>query len=153
MICQKCGVEAPTRYVSFHQNIGLLVLRLSNSTEGELCKSCIHGTFWQYTAINCTLGWWGIISLILTPIFIINNTVRYLGCLGMEPVPFGAVPPQLTDEVIGRLNPFMDYIFQSLQAGQDYNQLLADVSTRSGTSPAQVALYVQALIQASQQRQ
>lgn len=152
MICQKCGVEAPTRYVSFHQNIGLLVMRLSNSTEGNLCKSCIHGTFWTYTAINCTLGWWGMISLILTPIFIINNTVRFLGCLGMEPVPPGAVPPVLTEQVIERLNPHVDYIIQSMQSDQDFNQLLANVSARSGASPAQVALYVQALIQASQRQ-
>ena len=36
MFCQKCGCEAPTRHVTFHQNIGLLVMRLYNGTDGQL---------------------------------------------------------------------------------------------------------------------
>ena len=58
MICQCCGVEAPTKYVAFYQNIGALVMRFTNSMEGNLCKSCIHSTFWKFTLTNTTLGWW-----------------------------------------------------------------------------------------------
>src|SRR5215470_18028960 len=65
MYCEVCGVDAPTKHVSFHQNIGLLVMRFYRGCTGNLCKSCIHKTFWTYTAVNMTLGWWGIISLIL----------------------------------------------------------------------------------------
>jgi hypothetical protein len=39
MICQHCGVEAETKYVSFHQNIGALVVRFSKSIEGRLVQA------------------------------------------------------------------------------------------------------------------
>ena len=87
MICQHCGVEAPTKYVEFYQNIGALVLRFHKSISGELCKSCIHRTFWSYTGVNMFLGWWGTISFLVTPFFLLNNTFRYLTCLTLPPVP------------------------------------------------------------------
>src|SRR5262245_30525013 len=105
MICQACGIEAPTRYVAFYQNIGLLVMRLSKSIEGNLCKSCIHKHFWEFTGTNLILGWWGVISLIVTPFFILNNVGRYVFCLGMHPVPDKARKPTLTDEAIAQLQP------------------------------------------------
>ena len=85
MICQACGVEAPMKHVAFYRNIGLLVMRFTNTAEGELCKSCIHKYFWQYTLTDLFLGWWGVISFIITPFLILNNIVRYLLCLGLDP--------------------------------------------------------------------
>src|SRR5262249_52307306 len=105
MICQACGVEAPTKYVAFYQNIGALILRFSKSAQGELCKSCIQKYFWQFTLTNLVLGWWGVISFFVTPFFLLNNIVRYLLCLGMEPVPEGATPPRLTEEAGGQIKP------------------------------------------------
>jgi hypothetical protein len=90
MYCQACGSQAPTKHVAFYQNIGLLILRLSKSIDGELCKPCVHKYFWEFTTINLLLGWWGIISFILTPFFILNNVVYYVSCLGM-PSPGAAV--------------------------------------------------------------
>src|SRR5262245_3723711 len=83
MYCQSCGTRTATKYVSFHQNIGALILRFSRTIQGELCKRCIHNYFWEYTAITLCAGWWGIISFIVTPFFIINNVAYYLSCLGM----------------------------------------------------------------------
>lgn len=31
MVCESCGVEAPTKYVELYQNIGLLILNLHKS--------------------------------------------------------------------------------------------------------------------------
>jgi len=103
MICQACGVEAPTKHVAFYQNIGALIMRFSKHIEGDLCKSCIHKYCWRFTLTNAFLGWWGVISFIVTPFFILNNVGRYVFCLGMRPVPPGATPPELTDEAIGKL--------------------------------------------------
>ena len=44
-LCQACGVEAPTKYVEFHQNVGALVMRFHKSYKGHMCKSCIHKYF------------------------------------------------------------------------------------------------------------
>ncbi len=89
MNCQACGVRAETRYVEFHQNIGVLILRFSKAAKGNLCKSCINRYFWEFTTINMLFGWWGIISFFLNIIFIANNVIRYLSCLSMAPVGHG----------------------------------------------------------------
>jgi hypothetical protein len=56
MICQSCGVEAPTKYIEFHRNIGAMVVRFHNSVQGEFCKKCIHRYFWKYTGTSFLLG-------------------------------------------------------------------------------------------------
>jgi len=87
MTCERCGAEAPTRRVNFYRNIGLLLFRLTESTECRLCKPCVHEVFWKYMLVNVTLGWWGAISIILTPLIILSNTIQYLFCLGMATGP------------------------------------------------------------------
>ncbi len=94
-ICQSCWTQAPTKYVEFYQNIGVIIMRFHKSIKGNLCKSCINKYFWEFTAINALLGWWGVISFIVTPFFILNNVIRYLGSLGMESNP-NAPPSQFT---------------------------------------------------------
>src|SRR3954452_1786392 len=100
MYCEKCGVEAPTRKVELHRNIGLLVMRMHQATKGDLCKPCIQKTFWNYTLVNATIGWWGIISFIVTPIFVVNNLVYNFLSLGIEPPAPGATPPELTEDFL-----------------------------------------------------
>ncbi len=151
MICEKCGIEAPTKYVAFYQNIGLLVMRMMYSTEGHLCKPCIHGTFWQYFAVNLTLGWWGIISLIINPFLILNNVGRYVMCLGMEGPAPGAVSPELTDAAIDRIHPHTQSLIDKLNAGESYEKAVSDIAMASGTSPGQVALYLHALMRTAQE--
>lgn len=146
MICQTCGIEAPTKYVSFHQNIGMLVMRSSKSISGNLCKGCIHEHFWKMTGITTCVGWLGMISAIITPFLILNNVGRYLFCLGMEPVPIGAMPPTLTDADINKLEPHVDYLVQQLNGGNDFQETMKDVADRAGVTPGQAFLFVQALV-------
>jgi hypothetical protein len=98
MICQSCGKTAPTTYVAFYWNKGALFIRWYKYIKGEMCKSCIHQHFWEYTLINVTLGWWGVISLCVTPFFIINNVVRYIAAMvklrNSQPAPAPAAAPQ-----------------------------------------------------------
>ena len=150
MICQACGVEAPTKKVTFYQNIGALVMRFSKTADGRMCKRCIHSTFWKFTLTNLTLGWWGAISLIVTPIFTINNVVRYLMCLGMEGVPAGAAEPQLTEDVVARLQPVTQQLIDRLNGGEDFERVADSVALNAGVTKGQVALYVHALLMASQ---
>jgi hypothetical protein len=150
MICQRCGIEAPTKYVAFYQNIGALVMRFTKSLEGNLCKSCIHSTFWHFTLTNFVLGWWGVISLFLTPCFILNNVIRYVLCLGMDPVPPGAMPPELTDAVLQRLQPLTDELIGQLNRGDDFERIAENIAMKASVTKGQVALYVRALIAASQ---
>src|SRR5579871_2980684 len=113
MYCQGCGVEAPTRRVAFYQNIGDLVVRYSRSIKGNLWKSCIHKHFWKMTSVNMTLGWWGTISLIMTPCFLINNLGHYMFALFM-PSSRGAQRPQLTQDAVERIGPFTNELIRRL---------------------------------------
>ena len=151
MICQAYGVEAPTKYVSFHQNIGALVMRFSKSVEGELCKSCIHQHFWSLTGTTFLLGWWGTISLVITPFLLLNNVGRYMFCLGMEAVAPGAQRPTLTDEDIARIEPHAQYVFDRLNAGDELLAISKEVANMARVTPAQVMLFVHAVVSQSQQ--
>ena len=86
--CQACGACRETRYVTFYQNIGLLVLRLHSTADGNMCWDCINQRFWTMTGLTLAFGWWGVISFFITPFVLINNVARYLGCLRMgSPTP------------------------------------------------------------------
>src|SRR5262249_37550116 len=80
-------------------------------------------------------GWWGLISLILTPCFILNNTVRYLLCLGMPPVPAYATPraqEELSPEEVHRkIEPFLEEIFERLNQGAYLDDLAEEYAPRA----------------------
>lgn len=77
MNCQACGTNAQTRYVSYSQNIGALVMRFGKSIKGNMCDACVQKYFFEYTLITLFLGWWGVISFIMTPFILIGNTVSF----------------------------------------------------------------------------
>jgi hypothetical protein len=102
--CQLCGRIAPTKYVDFHQNVGALVLRFHKSIKGYLCRDCISSTFWPFTVTTLLLGWWGVISFVLTPIILLNNIVRYLSTLSLQPPRSGAASDERMKEVVAVLD-------------------------------------------------
>lgn len=153
MICQTCGIEAPTRYVSFQQNIGALIMRFAKTIEGNLCKRCLHKHFWECSLTTFFLGWWGTISLLLTPIFLLNNLFYYITRLGMEPVPPDAAAPELTDDAVLKIKPHAERLFDRLNANEPLADVAADISSRSGATPGQVILFVRAVIEAQQNQQ
>lgn len=81
--CQSCGLPAEVKYVEFYETIGLIFGRLSRNAKGDFCKPCINHYFWNFTGRTFLLGWWGMVSLILTPFILLNNIFRFLSSLGM----------------------------------------------------------------------
>ena len=75
--CQLCGSMRQTAPVKFERNIGMLVLRQTRRLQARVCKTCLDKTFWNFQGLNLLLGPWGVISLIMTPIFLVTNTVSY----------------------------------------------------------------------------
>jgi len=69
--CQTCGRGAPTKNVTFLQNIGLVLVRLPKTASGAMCRFCIERHFWRFTTVTFFFGWWGVISFVqaqlLTP--------------------------------------------------------------------------------------
>jgi|GEM_PF-7097476 len=76
--CKTCGVQAPTKYVEFYQNIGFVFTRQWAKVDGNLCRRCIGAYFRSFTLTTLFLGWWGVISFFITPLILINNVARYL---------------------------------------------------------------------------
>jgi len=79
--CQICGSLAPLEYVEFNQNIGMLITREHKYIKGNFCKNCIKKNFWSFTLITIVVGWLGVISMIVAPIFIIGNIFYYIKAL------------------------------------------------------------------------
>ncbi len=100
MPCKHCGVEGPAKHVKFYQNIGMLVTRQWAKVEGDLCRPCIGLYFRSYTVTTLFLGWWGVISLLVTPLILLNNIYQYLSStqlpepgIGALDRPLGVAPP------------------------------------------------------------
>mgnify|MGYP001553084273 CR=1 FL=1 len=79
--CQRCDAMAATKGVIYYQNIGLLVARLRRKVEGDLCRRCTTRVFLRMTGVTLIFGWWGMISMIVSPFMIFNNVVQYLSVM------------------------------------------------------------------------
>jgi hypothetical protein len=76
--CDLCGRRpANAGTVNFKGNIGLFVQRYKHELKAEICGPCLHTQFLKFTAMNFLLGWWGTISLFVTPAYIVNNFDDY----------------------------------------------------------------------------
>ncbi len=89
--CQACGRSAPTKNVTFMQNIGCIVIRFPKTIRGNLCRTCIGDFFWRYTLITFFFGWWGVISFFYSLVSIPTNIVTFLGARSL-PVNFDGRP-------------------------------------------------------------
>ena len=79
--CQSCGAMRQTAKVSFHRNVGMLFIRRTYKIEGNLCKTCIRKHFGSFMFKNLLLGWWGTISLIVTPMYTLQNIASYISAM------------------------------------------------------------------------
>jgi len=79
--CQVRGSVRQTSAVTFHRNIGMLVVRQTQKIQGNMCKTCVGKKFWDFTLKNIVFGPWGVISLVVTPIYLVTNTVSYVSAL------------------------------------------------------------------------
>ena len=152
ILCQNCGREAPTKYVEFYQNIGALVMRFHKSVKGNLCKNCINEHFWPFTGITLLLGWWGVISFIVTPFMLLNNIGRYVAALGLEAPDLGARPPTLNESAVLAIRPFAEEIIDRIGAEEPIVDVASSVAPRAGVTQGQVVLFIAALAEAAKKR-
>ena len=99
MPCKFCSVEGPTQAVCFEQNIGMLYARRRRKIQADLCRPCIGMVFRSFTLTTLFLGWWGLISLFLTPVILFSNVSQYLSArqlpnpgINVSNVPLGYRP-------------------------------------------------------------
>lgn len=75
--CQCCNRPGPTIHVTLNRHIGAILLMFHRSRGGAFCKDCIGKTFWEYTLVTALLGWWGMMSFLITPVVSTNNVIAY----------------------------------------------------------------------------
>jgi hypothetical protein len=75
--CRLCRQAGPLANRPFRQNIGALVVHFASQVDGPLCRRCTNRTFVQTTGITTLVGWIGMKSLILAPIFVVMNVGNY----------------------------------------------------------------------------
>ena len=76
--CQACGSHGPTTHAVFRQNIGALVMRFSKTLDANLCSKCVKKYFGEFTLITVAVGWLGIVSIVVAPIFVVLNIVNVI---------------------------------------------------------------------------
>jgi hypothetical protein len=146
MICQSCGVEAPTRKVFFVQHIGAIVMFFHKRIGGLFCRDCVNKYFREYFLMTLVLGWWGIISVFATPVVLLIDIINYFRAWTLEPVPAGATVPVLTDDAIRRISPLSGDLIRRLNTDEKLDVVATDIAARARVTPGQVVRYVQALI-------
>ncbi|HLH87430.1 MAG TPA: hypothetical protein VKX28_03150 [Xanthobacteraceae bacterium] len=146
MICQSCGVEAPTQKVLFVQHIGAIVMFFHKRIGGLFCRNCVNKYFTEYFFITLVAGWWGVISVFATPVVLLIDLVNYFRAWSLPPVPSGATAPVLTDDAISRINPLGAELIRRLNGNERLETVATDVAARARVTPGQVVRYVQALI-------
>ena len=75
--CQMCKQVRSVAAISFHRNVGMVIVRRTYTLRGELCKACMNRAYWEFTWRNFVQGWWGMISLVITPIYFLMNTYSF----------------------------------------------------------------------------
>src|SRR5688572_24664486 len=138
IVCQKCGLEAETKYIELYQNVGLLIIRFHKVTKGHLCKYCISKTFWKYTGISLIGGWWGIISLCLNPFVLANNIYRYVASHQMESPTPDATAPVLTAEAAEKIKPFTIDLVMRVAEKEPLELVARDIAQKAGVTAGQV---------------
>lgn len=155
MSCHVCGANAPTENVAFHQNIGMVIMRQTKHVEGDLCRRCIDSHFWPFTVTTLLIGWLGVISLFIAPIYIVINVYHFARTrsLADEHAPgvgasLRSAPPQsvtLGEEARAKLAPFEPELRARLSAGEDFADVAFSVARKAGVSAAQAEAFATTL--------
>jgi hypothetical protein len=159
--CQVCRRTGQVAHVTLRQNIGMMFVRRSKTLSGYLCKECIQKNFVTFTATTLFLGWWGTISCLLTPTFIIANSVVLIKSFGMQaptdtlPNDRSVPPPpaKLSTELMDKLEPFTPQIINRLNAQEDNDKLASDIAAQAGVTQAEVKLYISELTRVARKKQ
>lgn len=74
--CERCGRQAPTAQATFRTHIGLFLLFHQAKAAGSYCRICIGQLFWRATLLTLVMGWWGVLSVLITPFFTLPANIR-----------------------------------------------------------------------------
>lgn len=144
--CVVCREHLPTKRISFEQNIGMLFVRRGKVLKGSLCRHCINRYFREYTIITLTLGWWGTISFIFTPIIVVMNTFQYIGAFLVPPTE-PRLETRISDEALQRLQSHNGNTLKRLKSDHRLINIAEDLSQSANVTLDEALLYIKAFRQ------
>jgi hypothetical protein len=133
--CELCGARGPVLAVRYHQNTGMLFMRRHRALEALACRGCSAHWFAKMTLHNLVLGWWGTISFVLTPLFIVNNVGYVLASLTL---PDGAA---LAAQALEAQREYA----RNLLATKDEATVVDVLVRSSGATPSEVRAFIRRL--------
>ena len=80
VICK--SPTAPTGYALFQRVISLVYIRFTARKEGNFCVPCAWKTSAAFNGVMLVAGWWGLIGLVLTPVYFFSNLYYLSRVLG-----------------------------------------------------------------------
>jgi hypothetical protein len=144
--CQQCGFEVPTRFVTYFEEVGCIIVRFSKRHAGYFCKTCNRRAFWRSTLITLFFGWWGVVSFFASIFAMIWNTITFLRTISLPRVPANAGPPTMNREIGDKLEPYTPLINDSLTAAVNHSEIAREIAPLAGVTPGQALCYVQAIV-------
>jgi hypothetical protein len=73
--CQVCGAS-PARQSKFSSLRGLVVFFVARTHKGRWCRDCAEAQYRNAQAFTLGWGWWGFITLFLTPVTLLLNLLE-----------------------------------------------------------------------------
>lgn len=92
--CRVCGAQ-PAAQATVRGHQGMLVLMRFLRQEGPFCRDCGLATYRKMSADTLWQGWWGPLSVFITPVTLLMNLGARSRFLRLAP-PAGAILPSLS---------------------------------------------------------
>jgi hypothetical protein len=133
--CEGCGSHEGIVHVHFLKNTGMLILRQTSTLQANLCRGCGLREGAAMTLHTAVLGWWGMISFVITCVALPVNLLQLWWLAGVRPALAAAADS---------LDEHRDYAL-NLLATKDRETVVDVLVRQTGATPAHVSRYLDRL--------
>jgi hypothetical protein len=148
-MCDLCNSGEAAVQVRLRHNVGMLFMRREYETDAKLCAKCLGQAFRKHQLSNLLLGWWGMISFVMTWVYLVDNFRVYFGAkkdlarMSERREAARFVPEGSASE---RLAPFRHNVRLRLRRDEDAARIATDLAETHEVPLADAQAFVQDLI-------
>jgi hypothetical protein len=128
----------------------MLFMREMYTSEGRMCRKCLGSAFARHQLRNLTLGWWGMISFVMTWVFLFGNTATYVSArweLRGHDKRLDERNRVDHDDAESRLLAFDGTIARRLRHGESPDHIAADIAEVTGVPNKRARAFVEEQIE------
>jgi hypothetical protein len=133
--CSRCSQRGPVMHVHLLKNTGMLIVRMTQTVECDLCSGCALRQGAAMTAHTAVLGWWGVISFVVSFAAVPSNLLQMWWALGMK---------SASETAADSLDGHREYAL-NLLATKDRETVVDVLVKQTGATPARVSTYLEKL--------